>query len=124
MSRRVTLNNGPRLMVALLCFCLTTPICGTAFTEVNSQSASLTQNASQTASKSPPVNEEFKFGKVDLELLEQVNILDRRFESEGIVLEDEATNAYLKRIGDVLISRDLKLENVVWKFRALRDRVP
>jgi len=72
----------------------------------------------------PPVNEEFQFGKVDLELLEQVNLVDRRFEREGIVLEDEATNAYLERIGKVLIPKGLKLENVTWRFRAARDPQP
>ena len=46
----------------------------------------------------PPVREEFKFGEVDLEVLEQVNLLDRRFEKDGLVLEDEAVNAYLSRI--------------------------
>jgi predicted Zn-dependent protease len=112
-------------MVALLCICLTTPICSTSFGEVKPRSSFLPQSASQTPSNSQsPANEEFKFGKVDLELLEQVNILDRRFERDGLVLEDDASNDYLKRIGDVLISRDLRLENVVWKFRALRDPVP
>jgi predicted Zn-dependent protease len=77
----------------------------------------------QTQQTSQPL-EEFKFGKVDLELLEQVNLLDKRFEREGLVLEDEATNAYLKRVGEVLLPRGLKLENVWWKFRALRDPVP
>lgn len=72
----------------------------------------------------PPVNEEFQFGKVDLELLEQVNLVDRRFEREGIVLEDEATNVYLDRIGKVLIPKGLKLENVTWRFRAARDPEP
>lgn len=59
-----------------------------------------------------------------MELLEQVNLLDRRFEREGLVLDDEAINAYLERIGDVLVPRGLHLEHVVWKFRALRDPVP
>ena len=72
----------------------------------------------------PPVREEFKFGKVDLEMLEQVNLLDRRFERDGMVLEDPATNAYLFRIGQALIPEGLTLENVSWKFRALRDPQP
>jgi len=72
----------------------------------------------------PPVREEFKFGKVDLEMLEQVNLLDRRFERDGMVLEDEATNAYLFKIGHGLIPAGLTLENVTWKFRVLRDPQP
>ena len=72
----------------------------------------------------PPVREEFKFGKVDLEMLEQVNLLDRRFERDGLVLEDPATNSYLFKIGQALIPQGLTLENVSWKFRALRDPQP
>src|SRR5215471_920084 len=81
------------------------------------------QDPSQTPS-ALPTNEEFKFGKVDLELLEQVNLLDQRFEREGLVLDNDATSAYLKRIGEVLVPRNLKLENVNWNFRALRDPQP
>ena len=40
------------------------------------------------------------------------------------MLEDAATNAYLKRVGDSLLPRGLTVENVVWKFRAFRDPVP
>ncbi len=72
----------------------------------------------------PPVNEEFKFGKVDLDLLDQVDLLDRRFERDGLVLEDAATNEYLARIGNSLVPKGLTLEHVKWKFRALRDPQP
>src|SRR5713226_9174832 len=72
----------------------------------------------------PPVNEEFKFGKVDLGLLDQVDLLDRRFERDGLVLEGEATNAYLERIGNSLVPKGLPLDHVRWKFRALRDPQP
>src|SRR5256714_5336912 len=72
----------------------------------------------------PPVNEEFKFGKVDMDLLDQVDLLDRRFERDGLVLMDEATNQYLARIGDSLVPKGLVLEHVKWKFRALRDPQP
>ncbi len=72
----------------------------------------------------PPIREEFKFDKVDLELLSQVALLDRRFERDGMVLEDPATSDYLDRIGKTLIPKDLVLENVAWKIRALRDPQP
>jgi len=72
----------------------------------------------------PPVREEFKFGEVDLEVLEQADLLDARFERDGLVLADEAANAYLRRVGQSLIPRDLNLERVSWKFRALRDPQP
>ncbi len=97
------------IIVATLCFCLAQPASGARFTL-------------QTPA-SPP-KEEFKFGKADLDLLEQVNLLDKRFEREGLVFLDEATNAYLQRVGESLLPRDRNLEHVIWKFRALRDPVP
>jgi len=72
----------------------------------------------------PPVNEQFKFGDVDLEVLEQADLLDTKFERDGLVLADEAANKYLRRVGTSLIPRGLELERVSWKFRALRDPQP
>lgn len=72
----------------------------------------------------PPVREEFKFGEVDLEALEQADLLDVRFERDGLVLADEKANTYLRRIGLSLIPRGLELERVTWKFRILRDPQP
>jgi tetratricopeptide (TPR) repeat protein len=110
-----TLNHR-RLLVSALCLWV-------AFTPVGPMTLAQKKTAPVEATP-PPVNEEFKFGKVDLELLEQVDLLDRRLEREGLVLEDGATNAYLARIGRSLIPRGLTLENVSWKFHALRDSVP
>ena len=72
----------------------------------------------------PPLREEFKFGQVDLEVLEQADLLDLRLERDGLVLADESANAYLRRVGQSLIPRGLKLERVSWRFRALRDPQP
>jgi predicted Zn-dependent protease len=72
----------------------------------------------------PPVREEFKFGQVDLEMLEQADLLDLRLERDGLVLADESANAYLRRVGQSLIPRGLELERVSWRFRALRDPQP
>src|SRR5215213_1582921 len=63
----------------------------------------------------PPVREEFKFGEVDMEVLEQADLLDVRLERDGLVLADESANAYLRRIGQALIPRDLVLERVSFK---------
>ncbi|MEO6050909.1 MAG: hypothetical protein ABIP78_06210 [Pyrinomonadaceae bacterium] len=68
-----------------------------------------------------PMRDEFKLGKVDLELLEQVDLLDRRCDREGLVLDDPATSAYLARIGGTLIEKELVLEGVTLKFRVLRE---
>jgi beta-barrel assembly-enhancing protease len=103
---------SPRqFIVASLCICLVIPV-------------SFARPQVQTPPQTPPVKEDFKFGKADLDLLDQVNVVDRRFDRDGLVYADEATNAYLQRIGESLLPRGLNLENVIWKFRALRDPVP
>jgi len=104
------------VIVAALCFCV-------AFTSIAPLNFAQKKQAPVEAT-APPVREEFKLGNVDLEVLEQVNLLDRRFEKDGLVLEDEAANAYLFRIGSSLIPAGLVLDNVNWKFRALRDPEP
>jgi Zn-dependent protease with chaperone function len=65
----------------------------------------------------------FEFGNVDLELLGEIKLLDERFEKEGAVYHETNLDAYLTRLGTALVA-DKKLENVEWKFRALRDSVP
>src|SRR6266513_1797317 len=123
MFRFVPLNTVRTLLVLLVCFCLTAPVSGAPVATTNA--APVPQDPAQTPVKSDAsANEEFKFGTVDLELLEQVNLLDQRFERDGLVLEDEATNGYLARVGKSLLPRGLNLEHVSWKFRALRDPVP
>jgi predicted Zn-dependent protease len=114
-ARRVTRWLKRDAIVAAICTCLTLTALAPTF---RSQTVSSQTQAPTTAS------DQFKFGKVDLDLLEQVELLDRRFEREGLVLEDSATNAYLMRIGNSLLPRGLVLENVSWKFRAMRDPVP
>jgi Zn-dependent protease with chaperone function len=65
----------------------------------------------------------FSFGKVDLDLLSEIKLLDERFEKEGVVYHDSGLDAYLTRVG-MAVAADKKVENVEWKFRALRDPVP
>ena len=72
----------------------------------------------------PPVNEEFKFGEVDLEVLEQSDLLDRRLERDGLILANEPASVYLNHIGHLLIPKDLTIERVTWKFQAVRDPQP
>jgi Zn-dependent protease with chaperone function len=98
-----------QLIVVALCFYLALPVSGLRL---------------PLPSPPPAPKEEFVFTKVDLDLLEEVNLLERRLEREGLVYADAATNAYLQRIGETLLPRDQHLENVQWKFRALRDPVP
>jgi len=72
----------------------------------------------------PPVNEEFKFGEVDLEVLEQSDLLDRRLERDGLILANEPASVYLNHIAHLLIPKDLAIERVTWKFQAVRDPQP
>src|SRR5215211_989083 len=104
------------LIVAALYFCI-------VFTSFGPVALAQKKTAPIEATP-PPVREEFKFGEVDLEVLEESDLLDLRFERDGLVLADEAANAYLRRVGQSLIPRGLELERVSWKFRALRDPQP
>src|SRR5687768_229937 len=104
------------LIVAALCFCI-------VFTSVSPFALAQKKKAPVEATP-PPVREAFKFGEVDLEVLEQADLLDVRFERDGLVLADGPVNAFLRRVGQSLIPRDLELERVSWKFRALRDPQP
>jgi predicted Zn-dependent protease len=103
-------------IVVALCFCI-------AFTSLAPVAIAQKKTAPVEATP-PPVNAEFKFGEVDMEILEQADLLDARLDRDGLVLADEATNTYLRRIGQSLVPRDLRLERVTWKFRALRDPQP
>jgi predicted Zn-dependent protease len=104
------------LIIAALCFCL-------VFTSLSPFALAQKKTAPVEATP-PPVREAFKFGDVDLEVLEQADLLDVRFERDGLVLADGPVNAFLRRVGQSLIPRDLELERVTWKFRALRDPQP
>lgn len=68
-------------------------------------------------------DDKFVFGKVDQDLLSEIKLLDDRFEKEGAVYHEMALDAYLNRVGAAVVA-DKKIENVEWKFRALRDPVP
>ena len=71
----------------------------------------------------PVSDENFVFSKVDQDLLSEIKLLDERFEKEGAVYHDTQLDAYLNRVGTAVVA-DKKLENVEWKFRALRDPIP
>ena len=104
------------LIVAELCFCI-------VFTSFGPVSLAQKKKAPVEATP-PPVREEFKFGEVDLEVLEQADLLDVRLERDGLVLADESANAYVRRIGKSLIPRELELERVSFRFRIVRDPQP
>lgn len=104
------------LIVAALCFCLVlTSFCPLALAQKKTAPVEATP---------PPIREEFKFGKIDSEVLEQSDLLDSKFERDGLVLHDEPANAYVRRIGLSLVPRGIDLEKVKWNFRVLRDPQP
>src|SRR5215216_2216090 len=95
------------LIVAALYFCI-------VFTSLGPTALAQKKKTAPVEATPPPVREEFKFGEVDLEVLEQADLLDVRFERDGLVLADESANAFLRRVGQSLIPRDLVLERVTW----------
>jgi predicted Zn-dependent protease len=62
----------------------------------------------------------FKFTKVDLELLRQVDAFDKYMEEKGWVYNDSGTDAYLKNLGLALAPKQTP-EYVTWRFHAIRD---
>lgn len=82
------------------------------------------QAASPTAQSEPlalPRNaQEFKFTKVDLELLRQVNAFDKYIEERGWVYHEPGITDYLEKIGLSLVPKQTP-ESVQWRFRAIRD---
>src|ERR671939_689034 len=99
-----------QVFLVVLCLCLTL--------------APVTDSSTLTVQTAIQSNETFKFTKVDLDLLEQVNLLDKQFDKEGLVYNDESVNAYLSRVGGSVLPAGARLENVEWRFRILRDPMP
>ncbi len=66
----------------------------------------------------------FKFTKVDFELLRQANQLDDYFSDSGMVFEDAATTQYVDSVGRRVLPPGDPPEHVTWKFRVLRDPLP
>jgi len=62
----------------------------------------------------------FKFEKVDLDLLSEVNAFDKFIEEKGWIDNDPEINSYLKKIGLSFVPKETP-ENVTWSFRVIRD---
>ena len=65
--------------------------------------------------------DDFAFTRVDLDLLEQCSLLDKRLERDGVVYLDESLNSYLERVGKTVLPAGEPPERVQWRFRILRD---
>ena len=113
------------LVVAFSLILCSLPINARAVNVVTPPQSTVQQakTADQDGESTQTSNEKFVFSKVDEELLSEINLLDERFEKQGAVYHDPGMDTYLTRVGTA-VAADKKLENVEWKFRALRDPVP
>jgi tetratricopeptide (TPR) repeat protein len=68
----------------------------------------------------PQSAKDFRFTKVDLELLRQVDAFDKYISKRGWVYDNPQTNEYLQKLGLSLVPKETP-ENVKWHFCALRD---
>jgi tetratricopeptide (TPR) repeat protein len=63
----------------------------------------------------------FQFTKVDLQVLDEVNEFDRQMEKRGLVFHNPELDAYLDSLGKRVIGSRPIPENVVYRFKVLRD---
>ncbi|HMD70813.1 MAG TPA: M48 family metalloprotease [Bryobacteraceae bacterium] len=63
----------------------------------------------------------FKFTKIDQNLLDDVNEYNRQLEKKGLVFHEPGVENYVEEIGKKLIANQPPLENVEFHFRVLRD---
>ncbi|MGJ5816771.1 M48 family metalloprotease [Paludibaculum fermentans] len=66
----------------------------------------------------------FRFGRVEREVLEETRFVEETFRAEGAVLEDRRVGEWLTRMGTALTGQQPPLENVTFRFAALRDPTP
>lgn len=65
----------------------------------------------------------FKFGKIDADLLKQIDQFDKYMEDKGWIFDDPEVSAYVERVGRS-VAPQAPVENVKWRFRVIRDPVP
>jgi predicted Zn-dependent protease len=74
----------------------------------------------QASTERPP----FTFTKIDSELLEKCNQLDKQFQEKGLVYNDRETAKYVTMVGQAVLPNGPAPEGVQWQFFVLRDPVP
>jgi predicted Zn-dependent protease len=80
----------------------------------------LTTAQQQTPPEKPP----FAFTKIDSEMLEKCNQLDKQFQDKGLVFNDRETTKYLTTVGQAVLPDGPAPEGVQWQFFVLRDPMP
>jgi beta-barrel assembly-enhancing protease len=73
--------------------------------------------SSQARQKDKP----FSFTQVDMALLEQAELLDKKFEEEGLIYKEAQLNTYIDKIGQSILPQDNPPDRVSWQFRILRE---
>ena len=75
------------------------------------------------AQDTPAIAANFKFTKIDFELLQRADQVDQEFDRKGLVFNDPDAAAYIEEIGKK-VAPEAPLENVKWRFRILREAHP
>lgn len=68
-----------------------------------------------------PAPAEFTFTKIDTNLLDEVNEVDRQFAKKGLVFENPDLQAFIDDVGKRVIGARPAPEQVQFRFRVLRD---
>ena len=63
----------------------------------------------------------FQFTKIENELLERVRQLEKKLEDDGLVYTDPDVTEYVNFVGKAVLPDAAPPENVVWRFKVLRD---
>jgi beta-barrel assembly-enhancing protease len=76
------------------------------------------------AQQPAPGPKDFSFTKVDLDLLDKSNQLDKQLQEKGLVYNDLDTTKYITKVGQAVLPGGPEVQNVHWQFFVLRDPLP
>jgi beta-barrel assembly-enhancing protease len=76
------------------------------------------------AQQAAPEPKGFSFTKVDLDLLDRSNQLDKVLQEKGLVFNDTDTTKYLTQVGLAVLPKGPELSYIHWQFFVLRDPIP
>jgi len=79
------------------------------------------QQPKQEPEKKAEQKPAFQFTKIENELLERVRQLEKKLEDDGLVYTDPDVNEYVNFVGKAMLPDAAPPENVVWRFKVLRD---
>jgi predicted Zn-dependent protease len=79
------------------------------------------QEKKQKPEKKPEAKPAFQFTKIENELLVRVQQFEKKIEDDGLVFNDPEVNEYVNFVGKAMLPDAAPPENVVWRFKVLRD---